>query len=123
MTSASAPRVHRAAIRSTWNCSGEFTGPDGVRLRVPGFYDGGGMWKIRFSPTHAGRWSLRTTSRTVALDGKTEPEIECAPNGHPQNHGGLKVDPAHPYHFIHEDGTRYFLLGYEADWLWGTRHA
>ena len=31
--------------------SGEFTGPDGVRLRVPGFYDGGGVWKIRFSPT------------------------------------------------------------------------
>ena len=30
----------------------------------------------------------------------------------------LRVDPAHPYHFIYEDGTRYFLLGYEADWLW-----
>jgi len=99
--------------------SGEFTGPDGVRLRIPGFYDGGGVWKIRFSPTRPGRWSLRTTSRTAALDGKTEAEIECTPNRHPQIHGGLKVDAAHPYHFIYEDGTRYFLLGYEADWLWG----
>jgi hypothetical protein len=22
--------------------------------------------------------------------------------------------------FIYEDGTHYFLLGYEADWLWGA---
>lgn len=61
--------------------SGEFTGPDGVRLRVPGFYDGGGVWKIRFSPTRAGRWSLRTISRTVALDGKTDPKSNARRTG------------------------------------------
>src|SRR3984893_15719882 len=44
----------------------------------------------------------------------------CGTNQHAEVHGGLRVDPAHPYHFIYEDGTRYFLLGYEADWLWGA---
>jgi len=99
---------------------GDFTGPEGVRLRVPGFYDGDGTWKIRFSPTHVGEWAMRTMSPVAALDGKTEQDIRCVPNRHPNIHGALRVDPAHQHHFIYEDGTRYFLLGYEADWLWGV---
>ena len=47
---------------------GEFTGPEGVRLRVPGFYDGSGVWKIRFAPTRQGEWSLRTVSSLKTLD-------------------------------------------------------
>jgi hypothetical protein len=99
---------------------GDFTGPEGTRLRVPGFYDGDGRWKIRFSPTKQGEWKLETLSPLAALNGKTEAGIQCAPNRHPNIHGGLRVDPGHPYHFVYEDGTRYFLLGYEADWLWGV---
>jgi CubicO group peptidase (beta-lactamase class C family) len=100
--------------------TGEFTGPSGVRLRIPGFYDGDGKWKIRFSPTELGEWSLRTSSSLQALDGKTEAPIWCEANRHPEIHGGLRVDAVHPYHFVYEDGSRYFLLGYEADWLWGA---
>jgi len=100
--------------------SAEFTGPGGVRLNVPGFYDGDGTWKIRFSPTQVGQWSMTTSSSLPALNGRKESDINCTPNRNPQIHGGLTVDPAHPYHFIYQDGTRYFLLGYEADWLWGA---
>ncbi len=96
----------------------EFTGPDGMRVTVPGFYDGDDVWKVRFSPTRLGEWSLRTTSSLEALHHKTENSILCISNHHANIHGKLKVDAAHPYHFIYEDGTRYFLLGYEADWLW-----
>jgi len=103
--------------------TGEFSGPAGVRLRVPGFFDGAGTWKIRFSPTRVGRWSLRTVSAVAALNGKVEPEIECVPNRRPRIHGGLRVDPANPHHFVWEDGTRYFLMGYEADWLWALEDA
>ena len=99
---------------------GEFRGPGGVRLTVPGFYDGGGVWKIRFSPVAAGRWSLRTTSSIPSLNGRTESNIECAPNRNPTIHGGLLVDALHPHHFIYQDGSRYFLMGYEADWLWAV---
>jgi hypothetical protein len=97
--------------------AGEFAGPGGVWLRVPGFYDGDGVWKIRFSPTRPGDWTLRTVSPAAALNGKQE-TVTCTANHDPQIHGGLLVDPAHPHHFVYEDGTRYFLMGYEADWLW-----
>ena len=100
--------------------TGEFEGPENVRLRVPGFYDGNGVWKIRFSPTGQGRWSLHTSSSLAALNGKTVNDIWCGPNSSAAIHGTLRVDSAHPYHFLYEDGTRYFLLGYEADWLWGA---
>jgi hypothetical protein len=73
---------------------GEFTGPNGVRLRIPGFYDGGGVWKIWF----AGEWSLRTESSLKALDGKSEAGIWCGPNRRLAIHGALRVDAAHPYH-------------------------
>jgi hypothetical protein len=79
-----------------------------------------GNWKIRFSPTRIVEWSLRTVSSLAALDGKTEVGIGCTANHDPEIHGGLRVDPEHPHHFIYEDGTRYFLLGYEADWLRGA---
>ena len=99
--------------------AGEFSGPGGIRLRVPGFYDGDGRWIVRFSPTAVGEWNLRTVSSLPALDGKTG-TVSAVPNRHPRIHGGLRVDPMHPHHFKYEDGTRYFLLGYEADWLWAV---
>ncbi len=100
--------------------TGDFTGPDGARLFVPGFYDGDGVWKIRFAPTRLGEWSMKTVSPLAALDAKTESGISCVENRHPNIHGVLRVDAAHPYHFLYQDGARYFLLGYEADWLWGV---
>ena len=39
---------------------GEFTGPDGTHITVPGFYAGGNVWTIRFSATKPGRWSMTT---------------------------------------------------------------
>jgi hypothetical protein len=99
--------------------AGEFRGPGGARMRVPGFYDGKGVWKIRFSPPAAGNWSLRTVSPVAALDGQSA-EITATPNRNPNVHGVLQADPEHPYHFRFQDGTRFFLMGYEADWLWGA---
>jgi hypothetical protein len=99
---------------------GEFTGPGGVRLVVPGFYDGENTWKIRFSPTAVGQWSMKTLSPAAALNGRTETNIDCTANTNAAIHGGLLVDPMNRHHFVYEDGTRYFLMGYEADWLWGV---
>ncbi|GAC1472474.1 MAG: hypothetical protein PVSMB7_25190 [Chloroflexota bacterium] len=100
--------------------SGEFSGPSRQRLVVPAFYDGDNNWKIRFAPTVTGRWSMRTVSTIAALNGKTEPNILAVANTNPQIHGALRIDPVNRHHFIFEDGTRYFLMGYEADWLWGA---
>ena len=99
---------------------GEFTGPDGTRIRVPGFYAGANTWKIRFSPPMPGHWSMVTSSSTLGLSGQTAIEIECKKNANPAIHGGLRVDPVNRHHFLYEDGSRYLLMGYEADWLWGA---
>ena len=98
---------------------GEFSGPNGQLLRIPGFYDGDGKWKIRFSPPASGIWQMRTSSPVAALNVKTD-QIQSTPNRNPNVHGVLRVDPQHPYHFLFEDGSRFFLMGYEADWLWGA---
>lgn len=95
----------------------EATGPGGIRLRIPGFYDGDGTWKVRLSPTIEGDWSLVTRSSLPALDNR-QAAFRCQRNPSPLVHGGLIVDPQYPRHFVYEDGTRFYLLGYECDWLW-----
>ena len=92
-------------------------GPNGVQFSTLGFYDGDGTWKVRVPPNIEGEWSLLTQSDDPQLDGKSVDFI-CAPNEDPNIHGALLVDPDHPYHFVFEDGTRRFLMGYECDWLW-----
>ena len=84
---------------------------------VDGYHDGDGIWKLRVAPWEEGTWSLVTHSDEPALDG-VELLFECAPETHPQVHGGLCVDARQPHHFVWEDGESYFLLGYECDWLW-----
>lgn len=100
--------------------TGIFKGPGGVRLAVPGFYDGDATWKVRFSPTLPGLWNLEMLSTAAELNGRKENGIQCEPNRGAAIHGGLMVDPLRPHHFVYQDGTRYFLMGYEADWLWAV---
>ncbi len=92
-------------------------GPNNIEFELPGFYDGNGTWKIRISPTTEGEWSFVTHSDDPELNEK-EISFLCVPNNDPNIHGGLLIDKEHPYHFIFEDGTRYFMMGYECDWLW-----
>jgi len=101
------------AIRFT----AKVTGPDGRTFTQPGFYDGSNTWKVRVSASQAGAWSLVTQSDLADLDGRSA-RFTCT-GTYPRNgHGPLRVDPAHPHHFVCEDGTRFYLLAYECDWLW-----
>ncbi len=93
------------------------TGPNGETHTVLGFFDGDAMWKIRVAPTTEGKWSLTTKSDLPGLDG-LHAEFNCIKNPNQHIHGELRVDKEHPHHFIFEDGTRFFMQGYEYDWLW-----
>ena len=86
-------------------------------MRIPGFYDGGTVWKVRFSPTVGGTWTIKTSSSDPNLDAKTL-TVKCSGKPEAGGRGPLKIDPKHPRHFLYEDGSRFFLLGYECDWLW-----
>src|SRR6266567_5269037 len=46
-----------------------FSGPDGTILEVPGFWDGGSKWKIRFTPPLPGGWRYVTSALNRDDDG------------------------------------------------------
>ena len=75
--------------------------------RVGGFYDGGGVYKIRFMPAKQGDWTFTIQSNARSLDG-LEGRFACTPAA-PENHGPVRV--ADRFHFAHEDGTRYTPIG------------
>jgi hypothetical protein len=79
----------------------------GREVRVPGFYDGDGSYRIRFMPDAEGDWTFRTRSKTAALDGRTGAlTVGPAAAG---AHGPVRV--AHKFHFAYADGTPFFPFG------------
>ena len=96
---------------------GLFEGPDGQVLRIPGFCDGTGEWKVRFAPTGPGAWRYRVLAEGLeaALPSGI---IDAVASGNPRAHGVLGIDADHPHHFRFADGARHFMMPYECDWLW-----
>ena len=43
-----------------------FTGPNGVMIPRPAFWDGGNVWKVRFAPPAAGEWQVRLSASDTA---------------------------------------------------------
>lgn len=78
-----------------------------LQVRVSGFYDGDGSYKIRFMPETEGVWRFRTRSTCRALDG-VEGAFECiAP---PADSGG-PVKVRDEFHFAYSNGRPYFPFG------------
>jgi hypothetical protein len=76
-------------------------------VEVPGFYDGGGVYKARFSPDSVGRWTFVTTGSAKDLQGHTGALTCVAPKA--GNRG--PVGTSHQFHFQYADGTPYFPFG------------
>lgn len=98
------------------NFSATFRGPSGAVLTVPGFWDGGRSWRIRFTPIAPGRWDF-VTQFTATIDaglhGQSGVLDVQPPAGDSQlhQHGGLlKVSNNHRY-LTYSDGTPFFWLG------------
>ena len=93
-----------------------FSGPNGAQLEVPGFYNGDNMWIIRFSSSSIGEWTFVTQSTIKKLDSKRG-TVAVTANTHKDRHGAIVINSENPQHFYHEDGTPYFQLAFECDWL------
>ncbi|HEX9045948.1 MAG TPA: DUF5060 domain-containing protein [Verrucomicrobiae bacterium] len=76
-------------------------------FQATGFYDGDGVYRVRFMPDQIGEWTYKTASNVRALNRKTGTFTATLPA--PQNHGVVHV--AHTYHFAYTDGTPYKELG------------
>ena len=74
---------------------------------APGFYDGNGVYRIRFMPDTEGEWNYRTRSNASALDGLGG-RFRCGPPRE-GNHGPVRVRNRH--HFAYADGKPYFPFG------------
>lgn len=80
---------------------------DGTSVEAPGFYDGGGVYRVRFMPGKPGRWRYVTASNAAALNGRGGELTVTPPSA--GNHGPVRV--AHTFHFAYADGTPYKQLG------------
>jgi len=79
----------------------------GKEIAADGFYDGEGLYRVRFMPASTGAWTYRTKSSHAELDGKTGSfQVHAAAGG---NHGQVRVRDQ--YGFIYADGASYRELG------------
>ena len=93
-----------------------FSGPGEQSLMIPGFYNNKTEWIIRFAPPTPGQWTYETQSRDADLAG-LKGELTVTANSNPKQHGPVTMYPDNPQHFYYADGTPYFLLAFECDWL------
>ncbi|PRY86714.1 DUF5060 domain-containing protein [Mongoliibacter ruber] len=94
-----------------------YTGPQGQRMNIPGFFNGNGEWISRFSASEKGTWSFETYGSMSELSGHTG-QIEIKENTRSNQKGAVIIDPQNPQAFVYEDGSSHFLLAYELDWLY-----
>jgi hypothetical protein len=92
-----------------------FTEPTGHQLRVPGFWAGTNLWKVRYASPLTGTHRFSTVCSDAADKGLhgIEGEIVVRPYQGTNLfylHGPLKVSTDHR-HFEHFDGTPFFWLG------------
>lgn len=76
-------------------------------VKVDGFYDGDGVFKVRFMPDMDGPWTFVTYSNVDALHGQRG-ELVCVPPAG-DNHGPVRV--SHRTHFAYADGAPYRPVG------------
>jgi len=100
--------------------SATFSGPGGVTMTMPGFWDGGSSWRIRFAPPSAGTWTYTTTSTdptNAGLHNQTGTINATAYTGNLSiyKHGFLKRGATNRY-LEHADGTPFFWLG-DMHWM------
>jgi hypothetical protein len=86
-----------------------FIAPHDTARRVRGFFYGGDVWKVRFSPDEPGRWTY-----TYIMTGKGgfhhegEGAFDCTPS---DADGPVRQNPENPYRWVFTNGKPYFPVG------------
>lgn len=96
-----------------------FTSPSGEKLTVPGFWDGGRTWRVRFAPNKEGKWTFQTACSDASNKGlqQQKGEFMCggpAKKNRFSEHGPIQVSPDGRY-LMHEDSTPFLFI---ADTAW-----
>lgn len=75
-------------------------------VETMGFYDGQGVYKVRFMPSFQGEYTYETSGSFAEAATSGTFTVTPAKEG---NHGPVRV--ANTYHFAYEDGTPYYSVG------------
>jgi hypothetical protein len=95
--------------------SATFVEESGESLTVPGYWDGENHFVVRFSPPSEGNWSYVTSSSLPTLD-ELRGSVKAGPALAGQR-GPIGIAPDDSRRFVYADGSRYFPLAFEIDWL------
>ena len=92
-----------------------FTSPTGAKLKIPGFWDGGKTWRVRFAPNQTGNWIFQTTCSDASNNGLHKQSGQfnvTAASGNTAlaQHGPIRVSDD-DRHFAQQDGTPFFWVG------------
>lgn len=80
---------------------------DGQSIEVAGFYDGNGIYRIRFMPGSAGEWRFKVWSNARSMNELIGAfQVTAASMG---NDGPVRV--ANTFHFAYESGKRHIPVG------------
>ena len=75
-------------------------------VEAQGFYDGEGVYKVRFMPSFEGAYTYETTGSFPQAETSGSFTVTPATGS---NHGPVRV--ASQYHFAYEDATPYYSVG------------
>jgi hypothetical protein len=89
------------------------TNPEtGTTLKIPGFWNGGRTFIVRFAPTEPGEWTYVTAApNDPDLDGKTGTVKAMPYSGDLEIYRRGFVTTDGSKHFVYADGTPFFYLG------------
>lgn len=98
-----------------------FTGPDGKKLAVPGFFYqeyyqkdngeiekiGNPVWKVRFAPSAPGKYTYKVVANNSGNEASSaEGEFTCV--SFAANRGFIRISNTNPLYFEYSDGTTFF---------------
>ena len=88
-----------------YTISGNFSGKEETKT-VDGFYDGNGIYRIRFMPSFTGEYHFKVSGSFSEEVFEGNFAVTAPSEG---NHGPVRV--SYMYHLIYEDGIPYYSLG------------
>ncbi|WP_109829585.1 apiosidase-like domain-containing protein [Reichenbachiella versicolor] len=89
---------------------------NGQTQKIPMFYNGNKEWVFRYSSDEVGAKTFVIESALKELNGK-KGNIKIISNTKTNRHGGIVLHEDNPQRFFYEDGSHYFNLAFECDWL------
>ncbi len=85
-------------------------------VSAPAFFDGGTTWRVRYTPTRAGRYRIGS----ITLNGHALAGVNAQPSrwvvSGAASPGFVRVDKASPKYFRFDNGARYFPVGHNVAW-------